>query len=97
LRNLKDEIFERCAKALQAGLSYYRGLDRGTRRGSFAGTFENIRKVYLDSLIGPGRGNLGPHCVNVRPWLYLDVDTWDPFFFGTRGYQEHKLGGHLEL
>jgi hypothetical protein len=54
LRNLKDEIFERCVKALYAGLSYYRGVDRGTWRGSFAGTFENIRKIYLDSLIGPG-------------------------------------------
>jgi hypothetical protein len=33
LGNLKDEVFERCAKDLQAGFSYYRGPDRGTWRG----------------------------------------------------------------
>jgi len=54
LGNLKDEVFERCAKALYADLSYYRGPDCGTWRGMFAGTFESKRKVYLGSLIGPG-------------------------------------------
>jgi hypothetical protein len=28
LGNLKDEVFERCAKALYVALSYYRGPDR---------------------------------------------------------------------